>query len=89
MRQKLLTIWIGVKILIWSHFYETLVAHLTLNYMMSKDSVQNRMETGISFTEFSYQLIQAYDFYYLYKNKNVSFKLGVQISGEILLLELS
>jgi tyrosyl-tRNA synthetase len=39
---------------------------LTVNYMMSKDSVKNRMQTGISFTEFSYQLLQAYDFQLLY-----------------------
>ena len=58
-------------------FLRDIGKHLTLNYMMSKDSVQNRMETGISFTEFSYQLIQAYDFYYLYKNK----KCVVQIGG--------
>ena len=37
--------------------------HMTINYMMSKDSVQKRLETGLSFTEFSYQLVQGYDFY--------------------------
>ena len=36
--------------------------HITVNYMMSKDSVKKRLETGISFTEFSYQLVQGYDF---------------------------
>jgi len=40
--------------------------HITVNYMIAKDSVQKRMETGISFTEFTYQLIQGYDFYYLF-----------------------
>jgi tyrosyl-tRNA synthetase len=50
--------------------------HLTLNYMMAKDSVQKRLETGISFTEFSYQLVQAYDFYYLYRNKNCKLQMG-------------
>jgi tyrosyl-tRNA synthetase len=45
--------------------------HITINYMMGKDSVQKRMEGGMSFTEFSYQLIQGYDFYYLWKHKNV------------------
>jgi tyrosyl-tRNA synthetase len=50
--------------------------HLTINYMMAKDSVQKRMETGISFTEFSYQLVQAYDFYYLYQNKNCKLQMG-------------
>ena len=51
-------------------FFRDIGKYLTLNYMMSKDSVQNRLDTGISFTEFSYQLIQAYDFYFLNKNKN-------------------
>jgi tyrosyl-tRNA synthetase len=49
---------------------------LTVNYMMSKDSVKNRLTTGISFTEFSYQLLQGYDFYWLYKNKNVRLQMG-------------
>jgi tyrosyl-tRNA synthetase len=50
--------------------------HLTVNYMMAKDSVQKRLETGISFTEFSYQLVQAYDFYHLYQNKNCKLQMG-------------
>lgn len=50
--------------------------HLTINYMMSKESVQKRLETGISFTEFSYQLLQGYDFYWLYKNKNIKLQMG-------------
>ncbi len=50
--------------------------HLTVNYMMSKESVKKRIETGISFTEFSYQLIQGYDFYHLYKEKNCIIQLG-------------
>lgn len=50
--------------------------YLTVNYMMSKDSVQKRLETGISFTEFSYQLLQGYDFYHLYKTKNVRLQMG-------------
>ncbi len=41
--------------------------HLSVNYMMAKDSVKSRLETGMSFTEFSYQLVQGYDFYYLNK----------------------
>lgn len=49
---------------------------LTVNYMMSKDSVKTRLETGISFTEFSYQLLQGYDFYHLYKHKNVRLQMG-------------
>ena len=57
-------------------FLRDIGKHLTLNYMIAKDSVQNRMETGISFTEFSYQLIQAYDFYYLHQNKNCQVQIG-------------
>lgn len=50
--------------------------HITINYMMAKDSVQNRLETGLSFTEFSYQLVQGYDFYWLYKNKGCLLQMG-------------
>ena len=50
--------------------------HITVNYMMGKDSVKTRLETGLSFTEFSYQLVQGYDFYYLNKNKNCKVQLG-------------
>lgn len=50
--------------------------HITVNYMMAKDSVKSRLESGLSFTEFSYQLVQGYDFYYLWKNKNVKLQLG-------------
>lgn len=52
--------------------------HITVNYMMAKDSVKKRLEgeTGMSFTEFSYQLVQGYDFYYLWKNHNCSIQMG-------------
>lgn len=50
--------------------------HITINYMMAKDSVQNRQENGMSFTEFSYQLVQGYDFYYLWKNQGVMLQMG-------------
>lgn len=50
--------------------------HISINYMMSKDSVKSRLETGMSFTEFSYQLVQGYDFYWLWKNKNCKVQLG-------------
>ncbi|MEM0939643.1 MAG: tyrosine--tRNA ligase [Bacteroidota bacterium] len=50
--------------------------HITVNYMMAKDSVKSRLETGLSFTEFSYQLIQGYDFYYLWKHRNAKLQLG-------------
>lgn len=50
--------------------------HITVNYMMAKDSVKNRLETGMSFTEFSYQLVQGYDFYYLWKHKGCKLQMG-------------
>ncbi|MDW3191361.1 MAG: tyrosine--tRNA ligase [Cytophagales bacterium] len=50
--------------------------HISVNYMMSKDAVKTRLETGLSFTEFSYQLVQGYDFYWLWKNKNIKLQLG-------------
>ena len=54
--------------------------HITVNYMMAKDSVQQRLNgtarDGLSFTEFTYQLLQGYDFLHLYKTKNVRLQLG-------------
>ena len=50
--------------------------HMSVNYMMAKDSVKSRLEKGMSFTEFSYQLVQGYDFYWLWKNKNCKVQLG-------------
>ncbi|ANE52788.1 tyrosine--tRNA ligase [Flavisolibacter tropicus] len=52
--------------------------HITVNYMMAKDSVKKRIEgeTGISYTEFAYQLMQGYDFYWLYMNKNCKLQMG-------------
>jgi len=50
--------------------------HLTVNYMMAKDSVKKRLETGISFTEFSYQLVQGYDFLFLNKNYDCKLQMG-------------
>lgn len=50
--------------------------NLSINYMMAKDSVQKRLETGISFTEFSYQLLQGFDFYYLCQNHNCKLQMG-------------
>lgn len=52
--------------------------HITVNYMMAKDSVKKRLEgdSGMSFTEFTYQLIQGYDFYYLYTQKNCKLQMG-------------
>ena len=50
--------------------------HITVNYMLAKDSVKNRLETGLSFTEFSYQLLQGYDFYHLYSHHHVKLQMG-------------
>lgn len=52
--------------------------HISVNYMMAKDSVKKRLEgdSGMSFTEFTYQLVQGYDFYWLYKNKNCKLQMG-------------
>lgn len=50
--------------------------HITVNYMLAKDSVKKRLETGLSFTEFSYQLIQGYDFYHLNQHKNCKLQMG-------------
>jgi tyrosyl-tRNA synthetase len=52
--------------------------HITVNYMMAKDSVKKRIEgdTGISYTEFAYQMMQGYDFYWLYENKNCKLQMG-------------
>jgi tyrosyl-tRNA synthetase len=52
--------------------------HITVNYMMAKDSVKKRLEgeTGMSFTEFTYQLVQGYDFYWLYQNKKCKLQMG-------------
>jgi tyrosyl-tRNA synthetase len=50
--------------------------HITVNYMMSKDSVKNRLESGMSFTEFTYQLVQGYDFYHLWKELGVKVQMG-------------
>jgi tyrosyl-tRNA synthetase len=52
--------------------------HISINYMLAKESVKKRVEgeTGMSFTEFSYQLVQGYDFYWLYKNKNCKLQMG-------------
>jgi tyrosyl-tRNA synthetase len=60
------------------HFIRDIGKHITVNYMMSKDSVRKRLdsESGISFTEFSYQLIQGYDFYWLYQNRNCKLQMG-------------
>ena len=50
--------------------------HFTVNYMLAKDSVKARMETGISFTEFTYMLVQAYDFWHLWRTERCELQLG-------------
>jgi tyrosyl-tRNA synthetase len=50
--------------------------HISVNYMVAKESVKRRLETGLSFTEFSYQLLQGYDFYHLYTQHNVKLQMG-------------
>ena len=50
--------------------------HISVNYMLAKDSVKNRLDTGMSFTEFSYQLIQGYDFYHLWKHHGCHIQMG-------------
>ncbi|HPC31153.1 MAG TPA: tyrosine--tRNA ligase [Candidatus Paceibacterota bacterium] len=50
--------------------------HFTISYLLAKESVKNRLEAGISFTEFSYNLLQAYDFYHLFKNYHCELQIG-------------
>tara|TARA_A100000171_G_scaffold761_1_gene968 strand:- start:2692 stop:3978 length:1287 start_codon:yes stop_codon:yes gene_type:complete len=50
--------------------------HITVNYMMAKDSVKNRLESGMSFTEFTYQLVQGYDFLHLNQNYDCKLQMG-------------
>lgn len=57
-------------------FIRDIGKHITVNYMMAKDSVKNRLESGMSFTEFSYQLVQGYDFLHLYENYNCKIQMG-------------
>ena len=62
------------------HFIRDIGKHITVNYMMSKESVKKRLtgeeRDGMSFTEFTYQLVQGYDFLYLYENKRCSLQMG-------------
>lgn len=65
-----------MKDLTFLNFIRDIGKHLTINYMIAKDSVQKRMEYGLSFTEFTYQLLQGYDFYHLYTTQNVKMQFG-------------
>ncbi len=64
------------KELTFLDFIRNVGKHITVNYMMAKDSVKSRLESGMSFTEFSYQLVQGYDFLWLYQNKDCAIQLG-------------
>ena len=57
-------------------FIRDIGKHLTVNYMSAKDSVKTRIQTGISFTEFSYQLLQGYDFLHLYREMGCKIQMG-------------
>ena len=57
-------------------FVREIGKHISINYMIAKDSVQKRLDAGISFTEFTYQLVQGYDFLYLFQNKNCKLQMG-------------
>ena len=58
------------------NFIRDVGKHISVNYMMAKDSVKSRLETGMSFTEFTYQLVQGYDFFHLHQQKNCIVQLG-------------
>lgn len=58
------------------NFIRDVGKHISVNYMMAKDSVKKRLESGISFTEFSYQLLQGYDFFWLFENKGCKLQMG-------------
>ncbi len=76
----------GLRISPFLDFIRDVGKHITVNYMMSKDSVKKRLEgeTGMSFTEFTYQLVQGYDFYWFIKIKIANFKWAAATNGEIL-----
>jgi len=66
------------KNMLFLEFIRDVGKHVTVNYMMAKDSVKRRIEgeTGLSFTEFTYQLVQGYDFYWLYTHHNCKMQMG-------------
>jgi tyrosyl-tRNA synthetase len=74
-------------------FIRDIGKHITVNYMMSKDSVKKRLDpesgSGMSFTEFTYQLVQGFDFLHLYRKYKCKLQMGGQTSGEILQPEQS
>lgn len=58
------------------HFLRDVAKHFPVGYLLAKESTRSRLEQGLSFTEFSYQLLQAYDFYFLYKEYGVQLQMG-------------
>lgn len=66
--------WIGSMTII--DFLRDTGKHFGINYMLAKESVESRIQSGISFTEFSYQILQSLDFYYLHKNHGVKLQIG-------------
>jgi len=66
--------WLGSYLLI--DFLRDVGKHLTVSYLLAKESMQRRAETGLSFTEFSYPLLQAYDFWYLYEHEGCRLQVG-------------
>ncbi|MBU3676707.1 MAG: tyrosine--tRNA ligase [Chitinophagaceae bacterium] len=75
-KAELLDNYAWLKNMTFLDFIREVGKHITVNYMLSKDSVQRRLETGMSFTEFTYQLVQGYDFYYLYEKHGVKLQMG-------------
>ncbi len=67
---------IGFEGMSFLDFIRDVGKHISVNYMLAKDSVKSRLSTGMSFTEFSYQLVQGYDFYWLWKHKQCKVQLG-------------
>ena len=57
-------------------FFRDIAKNMTVSYLVSKEFIRTRLEHGLSFTEFIYPLLQAYDFYYLFKHKGVEFQMG-------------
>jgi len=64
-------------------FLRDIGKHFTVNVMMQKESVKARMDGGLSFTEFSYMLLQAYDFLYLFRERQCTLQVAAAISGAI------
>ncbi len=79
--------WLGKMSMI--DFLRDVGKNFTINYMMNKESVKRRIDSGISYTEFAYQLLQAYDFLKLYQKYSCLLQLGAVINGAILLLVLN